>query len=118
MIFSVCGVIANLMITPMIIKKGIDTMLLENMKKMISELSVEELETIVRLANQEKTGREEKKEAKYMAAIIAAIQHYLDNVGDLTFHVEYEDEDGCDAETEISIDSSNPPACGHGIIYI
>ena len=93
-------------------------MLLENMKKMVSELSPEELDTIVRLANQEKTEREEKKEAKYMAAIIAAIQHYLDNVGDLTFHIEYEDADGNDAETEIIIDNLNPPACDKGTIYI
>ena len=93
-------------------------MMLENMKKMVAELSSEELETIVRLVNQEKTEREEKKEAKYMAAIIKAIQDYLDNVGDLTFHVEYEDEDGQDAETEITVDNLNPPAGGQGTIYI
>ena len=93
-------------------------MMLENMKKMVAELSSEELETIVRLVNQEKTEREEKKEAKYMNAIIKAIQDYLDNVGDLTFHVEYEDEDGQDAETEITVDNLNPPAGGQGTIYI
>ena len=92
-------------------------MMLENMKKMVAELSSEELETIVRLVNQEKTEREEKKEAKYMAAIIAAIQDYLDNVGDLTFHVEYEDKDG-QGEAEIIVDNLNPPAGGQGTIWL
>lgn len=53
-----------------------------------------------------------------MNAIKKAIQDYLDNVGDLTFHVEYEDEDGQDAETDITVDNTNPPACGQGVIYI
>ena len=53
-----------------------------------------------------------------MSKIINAIQDYLDNVGDLTFHVEYEDEDGQDAETEITVDNLNPPAGGQGTIYI
>ena len=53
-----------------------------------------------------------------MNAINKAIQDYLDNVGDLTFHVEYEDEDGHDAETDITVDNTNPPACGQGVIYI
>lgn len=53
-----------------------------------------------------------------MAAIIKAIQDYLDNVGDLTFHVEYEDEDGQDGETDITVDNTNPPAGGNRVIYI
>lgn len=53
-----------------------------------------------------------------MAAIIKSVQDYLDNVGDLTFHVEYEDEDGQDAETDITVDNLNPPAGGKGVIYI
>lgn len=53
-----------------------------------------------------------------MHAINKAIQEYLDNVGELTFHVEYEDEDGQDAETDITVDNMNPPAGGDGVIYI
>ena len=53
-----------------------------------------------------------------MATIVKSIQDYLDNVGDLTFHVEYEDEDGQDAETDITVDNMNPPAGGNGVIYI
>ena len=52
-----------------------------------------------------------------MSKIIAAIQDYLDNVGDLTFHVEYEDKDG-EGEAEIIVDNLNPPAGGNGVIYI
>lgn len=81
-------------------------MLLENMKKMVSELSVEELETIVRLANQEKAEREEQKEAKYMAAIRKAFDDYFQNVGSLgiTFHDEDEEmehEIECDRISDI-----------------
>ena len=32
--------------------------------------------------------------------------------------VEYEDEDGHDAETNITIDRLNPPVCGQGTIHI
>lgn len=59
-----------------------------------------------------------KQKTKYMHAINKAIQEYLDNVGELTFHVEYEDEDGQDAETDITVDNMNPPAGGDGVIYI
>ena len=53
-----------------------------------------------------------------MNAINKAIQDYLDNVGDLTFHVEYEDDYGQGVETDITVDNTNPPAGGQGVIYI
>lgn len=76
-------------------------MLLEDMKKMVSELSPDELETIVRFANQEKIEREEKKEAKYMAAIRKALDDYFQNVGSLaiTFHDEEEVEHEMEYDT-------------------
>ena len=93
-------------------------MLDNNIEEMLKGLTESEIATLIGLAYKEKQNRDEAKEAKYMAAIIAAIQDYLDNVGDLTFHVEYEDEEGHDAETDIIVDNTNPPAGGQGVIYI
>ena len=93
-------------------------MLDNNIKEMLKGLTENEIITLIDLANKEKQDRDEAKEAKYMHAINKAIQNYLDNVGDLTFHVEYEDEDGHDAETDITVDNTNPPAGGQGVIYI
>ena len=93
-------------------------MLDNNIKEMLKGLTESEIATLIGLAYREKKDRDVAKETKYMNAIIKAIQDYLDNVGDLTFHVEYEDEDGQDAETKITVDSLNPPAGGQGTIYI
>lgn len=93
-------------------------MLDKNMEEMLKGLTDSEIATLIGLAYREKQNRDEAKKTKYMDAINKAIQDYLDNVGDLTFHVEYEDEDGHDAETDITVDNTNPPACGQGVIYI
>lgn len=93
-------------------------MLNNNIEEMLKGLTESEIATLIGLAYREKKDRDVAKETKYMNAIIKAIQDYLDNVGDLTFHVEYEDEDGQDAETEITVDNLNPPAGGQGTIYI
>lgn len=99
-------------------KKGIDTMLVNNIAEMLKGLTEDEISTLIGLVYREKQDRDETKKTKYMNAINKAIQDYLDNVGELTFHVEYEDEDGQDAETDITVDNTNPPACGQGVIYI
>ena len=93
-------------------------MLDKNMEEMLKGLTDSEIATLIGFAYREKQNRDEAKEAKYMHAINKAIQDYLDNVGDLTFHVEYEDEDGQDAEIDITVDNTNPPAGGQGVIYI
>lgn len=93
-------------------------MLDNNIEEMLKGLTESEIATLIGLAYREKQNRDEAKEAKYMNAINKAIQEYLDNVGDLTFHVEYEDEDGQDAETDITVDNTNPPAGGNRVIYI
>lgn len=93
-------------------------MLDNNIEEMLKGLTDSEIATLIGLAYREKQNRDEAKETKYMNAINKAIQNYLDNVGKLTFHVDYEDEGGHDADTYIIVDSSNPPACGQGIIYI
>ena len=93
-------------------------MLNNNIEEMLKCLTDGEIATLLGLAYREKKDRDEAKEEKYMSAIRTAIQEYLENVGDLTFHVEYEDEDGHDAETDITVDRLNPPACGQGVIYI
>lgn len=96
----------------------VEAMNLQDLHDYINKKKPEELQTLIALAQKRINQLDQEKEAKYMAAIIAAIQDYLDNVGDLTFHVEYEDEDGQDAETEITVDNLNPPAGGQGTIYI
>lgn len=93
-------------------------MLDNNIEEMLKGLTDDEIATIVRLASKEQQDREEAKERKYLNAIVKAIQNYLDNVGDLTFHVEYEDVDGQNAETDITVDRLNPPACDQGTIYL
>lgn len=93
-------------------------MLNNSIEEMLKGLTESEIVTLIGLAYREKKDRDVAKEAKYMNAINKAIQDYLDNVGDLTFHVKYEDEDGQDAETDITIDNLNPPAGGNGVIYI
>ncbi len=96
----------------------VEAMNLQDLHDYINKKKPEELQTLIALAQKRMNQLDQEKEAKYMAAIIAAIQDYLDNVGDLTFHVEYEDEDGQDAETDITVDNLNPPAGGQGTIYI
>ena len=93
-------------------------MLDNNIEEMLKGLTESEIATLIGLAYREKQNRDEAKKTKYMNAINKAIQDYLDNVGDLTFHVEYENEDGHYVETDITIDRLNPPACGQGTIYI
>ena len=93
-------------------------MLDNNMEEMLKGLTDGEIATLIGLAYKEQQSRDEAKERKYLNTIVKAIQDYLDNVGDLTFHVEYEDEEGHDAETDITVDRFNPPACDKGTIYI
>ena len=96
----------------------VKAMNLQDLNDYINNRKPEELQTLIALAKERINQLDQEKEAKYMAAIIKSIQDYLDNVGDLTFHVEYEDEDGQDAETDIIVDNLNPPAGGNGVIYI
>ena len=96
----------------------VEAMNLQDLNDYINNRKPEELQTLIALAQKRINQLDQEKEAKYMAAITKAIQDYLDNVGDLTFHVEYEDKDGQDAETDIIVDNLNPPAGGNGVIYI
>lgn len=96
----------------------VEAMNLQDLNDYINNRKPEELQTLIALAQKRINQLDQEKEAKYMAAIIKSVQDYLDNVGDLTFHVEYEDEDGQDAETDITVDNTNPPAGGNGVIYI
>ena len=96
----------------------VEAMNLQDLHDYVNNKKPEELQTLIALAQKRINQLDQEKEAKYMAAIIASIQDYLDNVGDLTFHVEYEDADGQDGEANIIVDNLNPPAGGQGIIYI
>ena len=95
----------------------VEAMNLQDLHDYVNNRKPEELQTLIALAQKRINELDQEKEAKYMSKIIAAIQDYLDNVGDLTFHVEYEDKDG-EGEAEIIVDNLNPPAGGQGIIYI
>ena len=96
----------------------VKAMNLQDLNDYINNRKPEELQTLIALAQKRINQLDQEKEAKYMAAIIKSIQDYLDNVGDLTFHVEYKDDDGQDTEIDITVDNTNPPACGQGVIYI
>ena len=96
----------------------VEAMNLQDLHNYVNNRKPEELQTLIALAQERINKLDQEKEAKYMTAIIKAIQDYLDNVGDLTFHVEYEDEDGQDGEADIIVDNLNPPAGGNGVIYI
>ena len=95
----------------------VKAMNLQDLNDYINNRKPEELQTLIALAQKRINQLDQEKEAKYMAAITKAIQDYLDNVGDLTFHVEYEDKDG-QGEAEVIVDNMNPPAGGNGVIYI
>ena len=95
----------------------VEAMNLQDLHNYVNNRKPEELQTLIALAQKRINQLDQEKEAKYMSKIIDAIQDYLDNVGDLTFHVEYEDKDG-EGEAEIIVDNLNPPAGGNGVIYI
>ena len=96
----------------------VEAMNLQDLHNYVNNKKPEELQTLIALAQKRINELDQEKEAKYMSKIIEAIQNYLDNVGDLTFHVEYEDKDGEDGEADIIVDNLNPPAGGQGTIYI
>lgn len=96
----------------------VKAMNLQDFHNYINNRNPEELQTLITLAKERINQLDQEKEAKYMSKITEAIQDYLDNVGDLTFHVEYEDADGQDGETEIIVDNLNPPAGGQGTIWL
>lgn len=96
----------------------VEAMNLQDLHNYVNNKKPEELQTLIALAKERINQLDQEKETKYMAAIIKSVQDYLDNVGDLTFHVEYEDEDGQDTATDITVDNLNPPAGGNGVIYI
>lgn len=96
----------------------VEAMNLQDLHNYVNNKKPEELQTLIALAQKRINQLDQEKEAKYMSKIIEAIQDYLDNVGDLTFHVEYEDKDGEDGEADIIVDNLNPPAGGQGTIYI
>ena len=91
---------------------------LDNMKEMVKNLTIDEISTLIRLANEEKQIKDADKEKKYMDAIRRAINDYLDNVGELAFNIEYRDDDDCDTSTTIYVDKNNPPACDTGTIWL
>ena len=95
----------------------VEAMNLQDLHNYVNNKKPEELQTLIALAQKRINQLDQEKEAKYMSKIIEAIQDYLDNVGDLTFHVEYEDKDG-EGEADIIVDNLNPPAGGQGTIWL
>ena len=95
----------------------VEAMNLQDLHNYVNNKKPEELQTLIALAQKRINQLDQEKEAKYMSKITEAIQDYLDNVGDLTFHVEYEDKDG-QGEAEIIVDNMNPPAGGQGTIWL
>lgn len=95
-----------------------EAMNLQDLHDYVNKRTPEELQTLIEIAKKRINKLDQEKEEKFMTGIRKAIQAYLDECGDLSFNVEYEDEDGNDASTTITVDRNNPPACNKGTIYI
>ena len=74
-------------------------------KEFLERRSVDDLQSIITLAQQQILQIKEKQKAKYMEAIRKAFEDYFENVGPIEVIFNYEDE----VQTSVEVDSSNPP---------
>ena len=78
-------------------------------KEFLERRSVDDLQSIIALAQQQIQQIRENQKAKYMGAIRKAFEDYFENIGSIEVTFNYEDADGIEGETTIEVDSSNPP---------
>lgn len=78
-------------------------------KEFLERRSVDDLQSIIVLAQQRIQQIRENQEAKYMGAIRKAFEDYFENIGPIEVTFNYEDADGIEGETTVKVDSSNPP---------
>ena len=78
-------------------------------KEFLEHRSVDDLQSIIVLAQQRIQQIRENQEAKYMGAIRKAFEDYFENIGPIEVTFNYEDADGIEGETTVKVGSSNPP---------
>ena len=78
-------------------------------KEFLERRSVDDLQSIIVLAQQQIQQVRKNQEAKYMGAIRKAFEDYFENVGPIEVTFSYEDADGMEDATTVEVDSSNPP---------
>jgi hypothetical protein len=78
-------------------------------KEFLERRSVDDLQSIVALAQQQIQQIRENQKAKYMGAIRKAFEDYFENVGPIEVIFNYEDVDEIEVQTSVEVDSNNPP---------
>ena len=78
-------------------------------KEFLERRSVDDLQSIIVLAQQQIQRIKENQKAKYMGAIRKAFEDYFENVGPIEVIFNYEDADEIEVQTSVEVDSSNPP---------
>lgn len=78
-------------------------------KEFLERRSVDDLQSIITLAQQQIQQIRENQKAKYMGAIRKAFEDYFENVGPIEVIFNYEDVDEIEVQTSVEIDSNNPP---------
>ena len=88
-------------------------------KEFLEHQSVDDLQSIIVLAQQQIQQIRENQEAKYMGAIRKAFEDYFENVGPIEVTFNYEDADGMEDATTVEVGSSNPPCfCQQSIEFL
>lgn len=78
-------------------------------KEFLERRSVDDLQSIVVLAQQQIQQIRENQKAKYMEAIRKAFEDYFENVGPIEIIFNYEDVDEIEVQTSVKVDSNTPP---------
>lgn len=78
-------------------------------KEFLERRSVDDLQSIIVLAQQRIQQIKENQQAEYMGAIRKAFEDYFENVGPIEITFRYEDANGMEGATSVKVDSSNPP---------
>lgn len=78
-------------------------------KEFLGRRSVDDLQSIITLAQQQILQIRENQKAKYMEAIRKAFEDYFENVGPIEIIFNYEDVDEIEVQTSVKVDSSNSP---------
>ena len=81
-------------------------------KEFLERRSVDDLQSIIVLAQQQIQRIRENQQAKYMGAIRKAFEDYFENVGPIEVTFGYEDEYGAEGAVTVEVNSNNPPCFG------
>ena len=82
---------------------------IQAVKEFLEQQSVDDLQSIVVLAQQQVQQIRENQKAKYMEANRKAFEDYFENVGPIEVIFNYKDVDGIEDTTSVEVDSSNLP---------